>query len=143
VFDDWWNVDYVKNGCELSLQNSHAKPCRASTPEGIVAEFENEVDVAFASEAVCHGLELVHLTPEMIKTAVKNPAAPATGTMAKAATAQWTLMLDLDGHSYKQAGSGWNLANPSNHIFSGRITTPKRLVQQVCKIVKGVGGTAD
>jgi hypothetical protein len=95
VFDDWWNIDYVKNGCELAVQN-HFKPC-ATTPEEAVREFENQVDVAFASESVCHGLELVHFTPGMAQGAAKNPAAPAKGIMLTAATAQWSLMLDLSG----------------------------------------------
>jgi hypothetical protein len=55
VFDDWWNVDYVKNGCELAARNS--TPCPSDrTPREVVREFENELDVVFASESACHGL---------------------------------------------------------------------------------------
>src|SRR5260370_30200449 len=94
VFDDWWNVDYVKNGCELAARNSN--PCPIDrTPKDIVKEFENELEVAFASESACHGLSLVHCTPEMASLAVKNPNAPATGAMAQTAGDNWTLLLDL------------------------------------------------
>ncbi len=145
VFDDWWNIDYVKNGCEMATQlaknGNSAKPCTRN-PEDTVREFENAVQIAFASERVCHGLELVRLTPEMINTAVKNPAAPAKGTMSTAATAHWSLMLDLDGRRHTQDGQGWSLVDPSNNVLNGKITTPKNLVQQVCKIAKGVGGVA-
>jgi hypothetical protein len=57
--------------------NAFAKPCPvASTPKEIVKEFEDELEVAFASESVCHGLSQLHLTPEMVNTAVKHPTAP-------------------------------------------------------------------
>jgi hypothetical protein len=76
-------------------------PCPTDrTPKDIVKEFENELEVAFASESACHGLSLIHFTPEMASSAVKNPNAPATGAMAKTAGNNWTLLLDLDGHSH-------------------------------------------
>jgi hypothetical protein len=127
VFDDWWNVDYVKNGCELYAKS--AKPCTRPAEE-TVRDFENEVDTAFATESACHGLLLLHFTPEMAQAAAKNPAAPATGKMLMAAEAHWSLILDLDGHSSTQAGQGWTLVNSSNNALTGKITTPKRLVQQ-------------
>jgi hypothetical protein len=95
VFDDWWNVDYVKNGCELGSQNG--MPCPSDkAPKDIVREFENELQVMFASENACHELTLVHFTPEMAQAAVKNPNALATVAMAKTAGPSWSLMLDLD-----------------------------------------------
>jgi hypothetical protein len=80
-------------------------------------ECEDEVEVAFASESVCHGLELLHLTPETVHTAVKNPAAPATGKMLPAANPHWSLILDLDGHTHNQAGQGWSLVDSSAKAF--------------------------
>jgi hypothetical protein len=142
VFDDWWNVDYVKNGCELGSQNG--RPCPSDrTPKDVVREFENELEVVFASETACHGLSLVHFTPEMAQAAVKNPNAPATGTMAKMAGPSWSLILDLSGHSRSQTGQGWTLVDSKQHAFNGRITTPERVIQRVCKIVKGVGGQTE
>jgi hypothetical protein len=145
VFDDWWNVDYVKSGCELAARNG--KPCPLDrTPKDIVREFENELEVAFASESACHGLSLVHFTPEMASMAVKNPNAPAMGAMAKMAGDSWSFMLDLDGHSRTQVGRGWTLVDPSHNglnALNGRITTPQRVMQQVCNIVRGVGGKAE
>lgn len=142
VFDDWWNVDYVKNGCDLAARNSN--PCPTDrTPTDIVKDFENELEVAFASESVCHGLSLVHFTPEMANMAAKNPNAPATGAMAKMAEDNWSFMLDLDGHSHTQVGRGWTLVDSAHHALNGHITTPQRVMQQVCKIVRGVGGKAE
>jgi hypothetical protein len=141
VFDDWWNVDFVKNGCQLSAPQ---RPCPSDrTPKEVVKEFENELEVAFASESACHGLSMVHFSPEMASTAVKNPTALATGAMAKTAEAKWSLMLDLDGHSHSQVGRGWTLVDSDRHSFEGRITTPERVVQKVCKIVRGVGGKSE
>jgi len=123
IFDDWWNVDYVRNGCELAARNSN--PCPIDrTPKDIVKEFENELEVAFASESACHGLSLIHFTPEMASLAVKNPNAPATGAMAKTAGDNWSFMLDLDGHSHTQAGRGWTLVDPAHHVLNGHIATP-------------------
>jgi hypothetical protein len=76
----------------------------------------------------------------LVNTAVKNPMAPATGTMARVAADHWALMLDLDGHSDTQTGRGWSLVDPENRVLNGRITTPQHVVQQLCKIAKGVGG---
>jgi hypothetical protein len=78
----------------------------------------------------------------MGNSAVKNPNAPATGVMAKMANPNWSLILDLDGHSRTQEGQGWTIVDPSNHALSGTITTPQNVMQRVCKIVKGVGGNA-
>jgi hypothetical protein len=138
VFDDWWNVDYVKNGCQLHEENGNH--CTLS-PEETVREFESKVEVAFASESSCHGLVLLHFTPEMVHAAVKNPSALATGKMLDVANEHWQLMLDLDGLSPKQVGRSWTLSDPSGKTaLNGRITTPTRLAQQICKIAKGVGG---
>lgn len=125
----------------MSARNSN--PCPTDrTPKDVVKEFENELEVAFASESACHRLSMVHLTPEMANMAVKNPSAPATGAMARTVDAKWTLMLDLDGHSRTQIGRGWTLVDSDRHAFNGRVTTPERVVQKVCKIVRGVGGKA-
>jgi hypothetical protein len=142
VFDDWWNVDYVKNGCVTAARGG--EPCSAeSTPEDVVREFEDDLEVAFASESACHGMSLVHFTPEMASQAVRNPNAPAKSPMAKTIGAQWTFMLDLDGRSRTQAGQGWALVDSTNHLYSGRITRPNEVMQQVCNIVRGVGGKAE
>lgn len=116
VFDDWWNVDFVKNGCDMQAseakrQNPYAKPCPVgSDPAEIVKDFENKLEVAFASENECHGLTLTHLSPAMINSAVKNPNAPATGSMATVAGGKyWSLILDLHGWTTNQEGQDWTL----------------------------------
>jgi hypothetical protein len=128
VFDDSRNVDYVRNGCEMAASeiargNPKAKPCPiASTPKDIVLDFEEELEGAFASESSCRGLSLIHAAP---------------------ATPHWSLTLDLDGHNQTQEGQTWNLADPGSHVLMGRIATPQRLVQQICKIAKGAGGKTE
>jgi hypothetical protein len=79
----------------------------------------------------------------MAAAAVKNPKAPATGAAAKMAGDSWSFMLDLDGHGHTQRGQGWTLVDSARHALNGRITTPQRVMQQVCKVVKGVGGKAE
>jgi hypothetical protein len=112
VLDDSWNVDYAKNSCEEN-------PC-INVPKETVLEFENELEVAFTSESACHGLVLTHIFPQ---------------------AESLLLMLDLDGHRHEHVGEGWGIVNLSKHInLRGSITTPEQLMQQVCKIAKGVGG---
>ena len=41
VFDDWWNVDYVKNGCDTAARGGDPCPLE-STPEDVVREFESD-----------------------------------------------------------------------------------------------------
>jgi len=140
VVDDWWNIDYVKSSCQMYAQA--AAPC-TRTPEETVRQFENELEGAFATESACHGVTFLHFTPEMVQAAVKNPAAPATGVALETANAHWQLMLDLDGHSKNQVGQEWTISNLATKMeLNGHITTSARLALQVCKIAKGVGGTA-
>jgi hypothetical protein len=143
VLDDWWNVDYIKNGCEMFAKEG--SPCPATlSAERIVGQFDNDLKVAFAAESTCHGLSLLTLSPEMINAAVKNPSAPATGkakTMAE--SVHWSLMFDFNGQQENQNGSGWSLVDPSQHVFNGQIKTTQSLAQEVCKIVNGVGGRTD
>src|ERR1700757_1199177 len=80
VLDNWWTIDFVKNGCGQG--NPYGTPCpKDRTPEEVVREFEDELAIVFASENACHDVQLIRFTPEMAKAAVKNPRAPASGTM--------------------------------------------------------------
>jgi hypothetical protein len=81
VLDSWWNTDYARNTCEsvdtwykqnLALisqvgcssvtscqeQMPAVEACRLN-PTGGVAEFENAVATAFASDPACHGINVV------------------------------------------------------------------------------------
>ena len=82
VLDDWWNVDYIKNGCQLLAQQRD---------------------------------------PTLL--------CPAN--------------LDFDGRHENQNGSDWSLVDSSRHVFNGQIRSTQSLAQDVCKIVKGVGGSTD
>jgi len=143
VLDDWWNVDYVKNGCEMYAKQG--SPCPATpSAEELVRQFDNDLKIAFASEATCHGLSLLTFTPDMAHAAVKNPSAPATGKAKTMAESQhWSLMFDLDGHHENQKGRGWTLVGPSQQAFNGEIKTTQALALDICKIVNGVGGSTD
>jgi len=146
VLDDWWNVDYIKSGCEMfAQQGDPASLCPVNlSPKEIVSQFDNDLKVAFGSESSCHGLSLLTFSEDMATAAVKNPKAPATGkekVMAEAA--HWSLMFDFDGRHENQNGSGWSLVNPSRHTFNGQIHSTQSLAQDVCKLVKGVGGNTD
>jgi hypothetical protein len=147
VLDDWWNVDYIKNGCQMFAQqakqgNPYASQCPSNLPaERIVSQFDNDLKVAFASDATCHGLSLLSFTSDMANAAAKNPSAPATGTQKTMAEAvHWSLMFDFDGRHENQNGSGWSLVDPSGHVFNGEITSPQSLASDICKVVKGMGG---
>ena len=146
VLDDWWNVDYIKNGCQmLAQQGDPTLLCPANlSAQQIVSQFDNDLKVAFASESTCHGLSLLSFSDDMARAAVKNPSAPATGKAKVMAEAQhWSLMFDFDGRHENQNGSGWSLVDPSQHVFNGQIRSTQALAQDLCKIVKGVGGTTD
>lgn len=146
VLDDWWNVDYIKNGCQmLAQQHDPTLLCPANLePKQIVRQFDNDLKVAFASESACHGLSLLTFSDDMALAAAKNPSAPATGTQKVMAEAEhWSLMFDFDGRHENQNGSDWSLVDPSRHVFNGQIRSTQSLAQDVCKIVKGVGGTTD
>lgn len=146
VLDDWWNVDYIKNGCQmLAQQGDPTLLCPANlSAQQIVSQFDNDLKVAFASESTCHGLSLLSFSDDMARAAVKNPSPPATGKAKVMAEAQhWSLMFDFDGRHENQNGSSWSLVDPSQHAFNGQIRSTQGLAQDVCKIVKGVGGTTD
>lgn len=147
VLDDWWNVDYIKNGCKMyAQQGDPASLCPAGNLEAkqIVSQFDNDLKVAFASESSCHGLSLLTFSEDMAKAAVKYPSAPAKGTEKVMAEAEhWSLMFDFDGRHENQNGSGWSLVDPSRHVFKGQIRSTKTLAQDICKIVNGVGGSTD
>lgn len=138
VFDDWWNVDFVKNGCEINVR---FRPCPSNkTPNETVRQFENELEVAFGSESACHGLMLTHdVRPEMAESAVKSPQTTATG----ATGLYWSFILDLDGNNETQEGQVWTLVDPTFHATNGSVTNPQRVMRQVCGIVKGVGGKVE
>jgi hypothetical protein len=56
VLDDWWSIDFVRNGCQL-FKNPD---CRAPTGEEIVSKTDSDFEIAFATESTCSGLLSVH-----------------------------------------------------------------------------------
>jgi len=49
-------------------------------------------------------------------------------------------MFELDGRSRTQIGQGLSLVGPEQQTLNGQISGTQRLIQQMCRIVKGVGG---
>jgi len=128
VFDDWWNFDFMSNSCDT--WQKVGQPCFDSGKELVVA-FENEVETAFSTESNCHGLVLVH------GNAYKSPSETPQGE-------HFQLILDLNGHrDQEKVYEVWGLVNLKRKInLQAEITTPQRLVQQVCEVVKGIGGNS-
>ena len=136
VFDDWWNVDYLKNACQLQIQSGHG--CLRSADE-IAAEAENAIQVAFSSEPDCHDVRLLHFTAQMANAALKNPSARVTGYMKETANSEyWSLMLDLPGDNY--SAGDWTMVKRAV-VLKGDLSNLATAVRQVCAIAKGTGGS--
>jgi hypothetical protein len=99
--------------------------------------FAHEFEVGFASESACHGL---HLLDDL----------PTDGV-----THYWALYLDLDPRKTKPTArqfswSYWTLQESyrtlqdskkkPTSLYMSEISSPERAMQQICKIVRGVGG---
>jgi hypothetical protein len=135
VFDDWWNLDYLKNACQYQIQ--FGRHCSQS-PDEILSDVENALQVAFASEPDCNHLKLVRFTPDMAHEAVKNPNAVATGDMKEAANEHWSLMLDIPGDNYSDGG--WSMVKGSV-AMKGDLSNPADAMRRVCAIAKRKGSS--
>jgi hypothetical protein len=135
VFDDWWNLDYLKNACQRQTQFGHH--CSKS-PNEILAEVENTLQVAFASEPDCHNVQLPRFTPDMANVAAKDPNAPATGEMKEAGKEHWSLMLDIPGDNYRDGD--WSMVK-GGIALKGNLSNAAEVVRHVCAIAKGTGGS--
>lgn len=136
VFDDWWNLDYLKNACQL--QSNFGRHCSQS-PNEILWEVENSLQVAFASQPDCHDVRLIRFTSDMAKAAAKDPNASATGDMREAANSEdWSLMLDIPGDNYTDGG--WSMVKGSV-VLKGDLNNPADAVRHICGIARGRGGS--
>ncbi len=128
ILPDDDNIEYVKRGC--TEDNSYGTPCpKDRTPEEVVDDFSDQLNVAFATETGCHGLQLVHFTFN-----------PEDGRrVAVAVSAKWQLRLYLNSRSHTQTGEKWSLYGPKQ-VYNGSISNVQNLALQVCKIVRGFGG---
>lgn len=127
VVDDWWNVDFAKNDCEMRARNGDAQ-C-IGDPVAEVREFEALLRTSFASDASCSGVLLADFAGP--KQGASNAASEAD-----ASKADWWLMLDFD---VGESSQSWTM------VHHAQTTTghgnPKELVHTLCAVVKQVGGS--
>jgi hypothetical protein len=126
VIDDWWNVDFAKNGCELRAGSND--PC-VGDPVVEVRDFESQLRTFFASDPRCHGVVLADFFGP-------TQAASRAASEANTSKADWQLMLDFN---VGQTSQNWTI------VHHGQTSTgqghPKDVVQTVCAIVRQTGGS--
>jgi hypothetical protein len=116
TFDEWWNVDYAKTGCEMMARGGH--PC-VTDPKEEVRAFEMAIAGAFAADPACHRVSLTGVGV--------NPGA----------SLDWQLMLDFYDSSQPQ---GWTLIHhPDLRTVSGK-GTAKEIAHSICMVAAGHGG---
>jgi hypothetical protein len=124
VVDDWWNVDFAKNGCER-LANVH--PCVVD-PTVEVRDFEAQLGTSFGADASCHGV---------ILTNYNGPGAKSSDAASKA---EWQLMLNYHVGDISQNWSMVGHTNGPNFYTTGQ-GNPKEIVHDICAVVKQAGGS--
>jgi hypothetical protein len=130
VMDDWWSIDFVRNGCQFSRNPD----CQTSTAQEIVSKTDSDFEVAFATEGTCSGLSLMHFY---------GPGKTDTHTTDVMTAPHWFLILDIHSDS---SITGWTLGYPKGKDgklggqVRGDATTVDKLAETVCKIARGTGG---
>src|SRR5258708_14002453 len=82
--DDWWNVDYSKNACEL--RKTGDMPC-VGDPVPELRDFEARMNTFFATDAACRGVALTNYQGPRSKPS-KAASEPYSNT-------DWSLTLDF------------------------------------------------
>jgi len=126
VIDDWWNVDFAKNRCEIMARNGGAA-C-SGDPTWEVRDFEAQLRSAFASDGSCRGIVLASFGP--------GQAASKAASEADTSKADWQLMLNFQVGESSQT---WTMVH-RNQTTSGR-GNPREIIHTVCAVVKQVGGS--
>jgi hypothetical protein len=132
VLDGWWNVDYAKNGCQMS------GGCVDPTYE--VHDFESQIASHVASDATCQGVQFVRLN---------NPKDNDPAVAKAMALPHWFLMLNYNVGERKQS---WNMHRSGDKkkypefgagAFTAGEGNPKEIAHTVCSIVTGKGGSLE
>jgi hypothetical protein len=110
VIDDWWNVDFAKNGCDMRARNGD-HPC-IGDPTAEVRDFEAQLRTAFASDGSCHGVGLADFQGP-------NQAASKAASKANTSKADWQLMLDLVWANHRNAGR-WCIMRRQQRVAAAR-----------------------
>jgi hypothetical protein len=128
VLDDWWNIDFAKNGCEMRAHT--VNPC-IGDPLLEVRDFELQFHAFFASDPLCHGIVLAdYKGPEHVASKAASDADTSKG--------DWQLMLDFN---VGRPSQGWTLVH-HNQASTGQ-GDPKEIIHTVCGVVKQTGGSVE
>jgi hypothetical protein len=125
--NDWWSVDFAKNGCELGVANGNPY-CAGLDPAAEVRNFEQEMSTFFATDSSCHGVVLA------------TYSGPVEGRSSNAASkSAWTLMMNF---TVGQTSQYWSM---TRHTGDNSYTTghgnPKEMAHSICAVVNHIGGS--
>jgi hypothetical protein len=123
VVDDWWNVDYAKNGCATRAVTE--EPC-VGDPATEVRSFEVQLGTVFASDPSCHGVVLA------------NYKGPDSTPSKSASTADWQLMFDFISGEVSQ---NWSMVGHVDGTYNTGNGNPKEIAHTICAVVKQTGGS--
>lgn len=124
VVDDWWDVDYARNGCEMRAQGPN--PC-VGDPVAEVRDFEAQLSTSFATDPSCRGVVLATFN------------GPVGESSSAASKAGWQLML---GFVVGEASQQWSMVHRTgdNHYTSGQ-GNPREIAHSICAVVNHTGGS--
>jgi hypothetical protein len=138
VLDDWWDVDYAKNACDLlhkgfgpsdEIYNPALKPqfeaCRVD-PAGGLNTFESDLAAQIAASPLCNGVQFARFEGPGSKD--------RTGAEAMQKD-YWGMSLNYQPGDSKQE---WAM-NHGSVVTSGK-GDPKEIAESVCSIASGRGG---
>jgi hypothetical protein len=119
VVDDWWNVDFAKNGCEL-------RGC-IGDPVAEVRDFEARLSTSFATDESCHSAVLASFF---------GPAGQSSNAASKA---EWQLMLDFN---VGEASQSWKMVHRTgDKSYTTGEGNPKEIAHSICAVVNHTGGS--
>ena len=122
--DDWWNVDYAKNGCEMRAHTGN--PC-VGDPADEVRDFEAQMATFFATDPSCSGIVLATFI------------GPVGQSSSAASKAGWQLMLDF---TVGEASQQWSMVHRTgdNHYTTGQ-GNPREMAHSICAVMNHTGGS--
>jgi hypothetical protein len=120
VVDDWWNVDFAKNGCEL-------RGGCIGDPVAEVRDFEAQLSTSFATDTSCHSVVLASYI---------GPAGQSSNAASKA---DWQLMLDFN---VGEASQSWKMVHRTgDNFYTTGQGNPKEIAHSICAVVNHTGGS--
>jgi hypothetical protein len=123
VVDEWWNVDYAKEGCKLPLrfagkpEAESEKICKNVPAVAAVIDFEDRLLTQFAALDSCQHVAVLRMNDAETSRAIKHP--------------YWQLMLDQNGQN---GAPDWTIVNGPT-LFKGE-GSPEKVAHDICHILK-------